>query len=96
MARKPSLASALNEVANTKTEVKKESAKTEKQPIIKKEVSYNIPPSRQGKKAITGFFEPEVLKQLKRIGLDEDKTNQDLIAEALNDLFVKYNQKPIA
>ena len=45
---------------------------------------------------MTGFFQPTVSKQLKRIGLDHNKTMQDLIAEALNDLFRKYEQPPIA
>jgi hypothetical protein len=54
------------------------------------------PPSRVGKKPVTGFFEPTVSRQLKRIGLDHDRTMQDLIAEALNDLFRKYEQPPIA
>ena len=58
--------------------------------------SPSIPPSRQGKKAITGFFDPVVSRQLKQIALDEDKTVQALIGEALNDLFVKYNCKPLA
>jgi len=54
------------------------------------------PPSRQGKKAISGFFDPAVSKQIKQLALDEDSTVQALLAEALNDLFVKYNHKPIA
>ena len=54
------------------------------------------PPSRVGKKPVTGFFEPAVSRQLKRIGLDQEKTMQDLIQEALNDLFRKYDLPPIA
>ncbi len=54
------------------------------------------PPSRQGKKAITGHFDPAVSRQLKQIALDNDTTVQALLGEALNDLFVKYKQNPIA
>lgn len=54
------------------------------------------PPSRQGKKAITGFFDPAVSRQLKQLALEEDTTVQALLSEALNDLFSKYGQKPIA
>ena len=58
--------------------------------------STSTPPSRQGKKAVTGFFDPSVSRQLKQIALNEEKTVQALLSEALNDLFVKYNHKPIA
>ncbi len=53
-------------------------------------------PSRAGKKALIGYFEPSVSKQLKQIGLDRDTTVQDLLAEALNDLFQKYKKPTIA
>jgi hypothetical protein len=64
----------------------------------KKESNNNsyVPQSRVGKKAIAGFFEPEVNKELKMLGLEQDASNQDLIKEALNDLFIKYGKKPIA
>jgi hypothetical protein len=55
-----------------------------------------IPPSRVGKKPVTAFFDPEVSRQIKKIGLDQDKTMQDLLQEALNDLFRKYDLPPIA
>lgn len=54
------------------------------------------PPSRQGKKAITGFFDPAVSRQLKQLALEEDTTVQALLAEALNKLFEEYGKKPIA
>ena len=54
------------------------------------------PISRVGKKAITGFFEPEVSKELKMLIVEQDTSNQELIREALNDLFIKYGKKPIA
>jgi hypothetical protein len=54
------------------------------------------PQSRQGKKAISGFFDPAVSKQLKQLALDQNITVQALLAESLNDLFVKHGHKPIA
>jgi len=56
----------------------------------------SLPPSRKGKKAITGFFDPAVSKQMKQIGLEQDRTLQDLMAEAINDLFQKHGKPPIA
>jgi hypothetical protein len=56
----------------------------------------SIAPSRAGKKPITGFFDPEVSKQIKKVALDKDRTMQELLQEALNDLFRKYDLPPIA
>ncbi len=55
-----------------------------------------LPPSRQGKKALTGYFEPEVLKQLKVMAAAEDTTIQALMTEAINDLFKKRGKPHIA
>jgi hypothetical protein len=55
-----------------------------------------VVPSRAGKKPITGFFDPEVSRQIKRVALDQDKTMQEILQEALNDLFRKYDLPPLA
>jgi hypothetical protein len=52
--------------------------------------------SREGKKAIAGFFDPAVSRQLKQIGLEKDMSVQDLLREALNDLFEKHGRARIA
>lgn len=52
--------------------------------------------SRIGKKVISGFFDPQASKQLARLAIDRDCTNEDLLREALNDLFTKYHLPPIA
>ena len=51
---------------------------------------------RKGTKIVSGHFDLEVNRQLKQIALNHDTTIQKLLAEALNDLFVKYKAKPIA
>lgn len=56
----------------------------------------SVPPSRQNKKQIMGYFAPEVRKQFKVLSAEEEKTQQELLEEALNDLFVKYGKNPIA
>jgi hypothetical protein len=53
-------------------------------------------PSREGKRAITGFFDPAVSKQLRTIAVNRDSTVQDLLGEALNDLFEKYKHARLA
>ncbi len=51
---------------------------------------------RIGKKVISGFFDRDVSKQLARLAIDKERSNEDLLREALNDLFTKYHLPPIA
>ena len=49
-------------------------------------------PSRVGKVNVTGYFAPAVKSSFRMIQTAHpEKTIQDLLAEALNDLFAKYN-----
>jgi hypothetical protein len=53
-------------------------------------------PSRIGKRAVTGFVNQEAYRQLHLIALDKDSSIQDLVVEAFNDLFRKYDKSAIA
>jgi hypothetical protein len=55
-----------------------------------------VAPGRVTKTPLTAFFEKPVKKQLRKIGLEHDKTLQTLLREAVNDLFAKYGQPEIA
>ena len=55
-----------------------------------------VPPSREGKRHISGYFEPEVLRQVKIICAEEDKTVQEVLADSLNAHFVNLGKPPIA
>lgn len=44
-------------------------------------------PSRAGKTQVTGYFPPEVRRQLKIIATEEDRTVEQLLGQALNMLF---------
>lgn len=55
-----------------------------------------ITASRIGKRAISGHFAPEVGRQLRMLAAQTDRTVQDLLEEALNDLFRKHNKSAIA
>jgi len=55
-----------------------------------------ISSTREGKRLIAGHFDPATSKQLKQIALDEDTSVQELLREALNDLFKKRSKKRIA
>lgn len=50
-------------------------------------------PSREGRVNVTGYFDPAVKQSIRMIQAKsrERLTEQDLLAEALNDLFAKYH-----
>jgi predicted transcriptional regulator len=45
------------------------------------------------KKAITFRIDPKIIKKLKFLALDKDKTATALLLEAIQDLFKKYKVK---
>ncbi len=51
---------------------------------------------RRGKKTIAGFFDPAASRQLRQLALDEGSNVQDLLREAINDLFEKRGKPRIA
>jgi hypothetical protein len=59
-------------------------------------------PSRQGKENLTGYFPPAVKEQMAELCIERKRairrkvTIQDLLAEAVNDLFAKYGKPEIA
>lgn len=55
-----------------------------------------VAPSRAGKRQIAGHFDPLVTKQLRYLAAEHDKSIQDLLEEALNDLFRKYGKSAVA
>lgn len=52
-------------------------------------------PSREGKRLIAGHFTPKVAKQLKLLAVEEDKSVQALLEEALELLFVKKGKSKV-
>ena len=46
-----------------------------------------LPPSREGMKRIQGYFSPRVKRQLRMLAAQTDKTEEQLVGEALNLLF---------
>jgi hypothetical protein len=90
-AKKPSLSAALHEA----------SGRRQPTPVVGEEpalptTEVAVPSSRLGKKAISGHFDPAVSRQLKQLALDQDSNVQELLTEALNDLFTKHRMNPIA
>ena len=54
------------------------------------------PPSREGKKNIAGWFDEAASMQLSRLAIDERSSVQDLLREAINDLFEKRGLSKLA
>ena len=52
--------------------------------------------SRQGTKPITVHFPVEVRRQLKSLAAEEDRSMEDMTAEAFNLLFARYRRPEIA
>lgn len=48
--------------------------------------------SRIGRKTVIFYDLPEAVRELKRLGIDQDKTIQALMHEAVDDLLVKYGK----
>lgn len=46
--------------------------------------------------AVAGYFDPEVRRQLKIMMAEQDTTLQELLREAINDLFAKHGRPEIA
>ena len=91
MSNKPSLAEAL------KPHDRSPAAAVAEPPPRKTKAKTTQAPSRAGKKALIGYFDPDVSKQLKQMMLDHDRDSvQDLLREAINDLFQKYKKPTIA
>jgi len=53
-------------------------------------------PDRVGKRATLFQLSEAAKKQLAKLAIDEDTTQQALLSEALNDLFRKHGKPPIA
>jgi len=53
-------------------------------------------PSRRNTKAITVHFPEEVRRQLKSMAAEEGRSMEDMIAEALNLLFVRHRRAELA
>ncbi len=93
----------MSKKTNLADAMQKEAVKVKEKPIrLKKEkkggntATNNVPPSRVGKKPLTAFFDPDAIKQLKLIGIEEGKTLQGMTEEAINDYFAKHGKAQIA
>lgn len=95
--KQPSLTAALHQAASNKPVAPPIAAAIDTPPqVAVRAKSQPAPPGRAGKKMISAHFDPAVARQLKQLALDRETTLQNLMAEALNDLFAKHGRQRIA
>lgn len=51
---------------------------------------------KRGKHLISGLFEPATYRQFGMLAAELGMTKQELLREALNDLFMKHGKPPVA
>ena len=88
MANKPTLA----ETHNGIEQIRQEAVDVE----MASKPTAMVPPSRQGKKMISGHFDKDVHRQLKMLALEKETSIQNLLSQALNALFERNDMPPIA
>lgn len=55
----------------------------------------SVPPSRQGKKAMTGYFSPEMSFAMHMTARKNGLSLQDAMADAFNDWLRKMGESPV-
>lgn len=84
----------MNRFANLADRQPKDAAADETGPVSPV-AQIPIPPSRVGRKAISGYFAPELSLALHTCARRHGLSLQDLMAEAFDDVLRKYGESPI-
>ena len=85
----------LTDIFNEKKEQEKAALETESNLVVTS-TNEKLPPSRQGKRSLTGWFDPKTHQQVRMIAAKEDKTYEQVLGDGLNLLFEKHGMPPIA
>ena len=56
------------------------------------EIHAHRPPSRRGLKALTVWVDPAVHRQLRMMALEQDRSAEEMLREAVGDLFQKHGR----
>jgi len=85
----------LADIFNEKREQEKAAVETQAKSVVAN-TNEKLPPSRQGKRCLTGWFDPKTHQQVRMIAEKEDKTYEQVLGDGLNLLFEKHGMPPIA
>jgi len=80
--------------ASIKTERSAPEPQGEETPVLATSERTGRLASRSGKKAVSGYFSPELSRALHMLVLEQGTTLQALMGEAFDDLFRKYGKHP--
>ena len=72
--------------------------KPREDPVMHEKIAsstHSTPPSRIGRKAISGYFSPELSLAMHTCARRHGLSLQDLMAEAFDDVLRKYSESPI-
>ena len=72
--------------------------KPKEEPVVREgtaSLTQSTPPSRVGRKAISGYFSPELSLAMHTCARRHSLSLQDLMAEAFDDILRKYGESPI-
>ena len=61
-------------------------------PAPQPEAQAHRPPSRRGMKALTVWVDPAVHHQVRTMALEQHRSAEDMLREAVGDLFQKYGR----
>ncbi len=93
MNKKMDLSAALYKAAKPEQPTREE-VQEQPTPALKGEKSLQA--SRKGKKTVIAYLDPAGVRELKILAARQEKTQQDLIIEAVNDLLEKHGMKALA
>ena len=96
MSKRPNLAAALHEAGAKPAQAQQSTAvvPTESAQVEIRSTGGRAP-SREGQRAVTLYVRPEAHKQLRILAIENGASIQDLMSEALNDLFRKHGRSRI-
>ena len=98
MSKKPSFANLGARLSAKPAEVAAEPRTNTAEPPREPEAAGSSAPTRQadGRKGILVRARPEAWKALKMVALDGERTLQDVMTEAINDVLTKHGKPPVA
>ena len=85
----------LTDIFNEKRKQEKTALENESKLVVAN-TNEKLPLSRQGKRCLTGWFDPKTHQQVRMIAAKEDKTYEQVLGDGLNLLFEKHGMPPIA
>ncbi len=84
-----------NSLSESTTSVAESAPSKSESPEAPRQV-WKTPRTRKGRKGIMTYVESDAHKALAMLAIEQDKTQQELMREALNGLFRQYGKTPIA